>query len=270
MSVRAMAKVWELSSHSSRELLMLLAIADFADDDGRAYPAIGTLAKKCRMSSRNAMRILASLRNSGELQIGVNAGPRGCNTYRVLFAGMKREEPATPLTRASPLTRVSPLTDSSGRGDIQGRLPLTPVSPEPSGTTKEPSRGKARAKKPAIPPCPHRQIIELYDQILPEWPRVKSLGTKRQALIAKLWEFVFTEPRLKTGTPRATDAEQAIDWIRTFLTLVRSNGNLMTCAQRPPDSDKWRATFDHLCTEKGRNDVLETEPSQYESREVAL
>lgn len=34
MSVKASAQVWERSGHSGSNLLMLLAIADFADDDG--------------------------------------------------------------------------------------------------------------------------------------------------------------------------------------------------------------------------------------------
>ena len=40
MSVRTMARVWEFSSHAGTDLLMLLALADFADDDGNAYPAV--------------------------------------------------------------------------------------------------------------------------------------------------------------------------------------------------------------------------------------
>ena len=39
MSVRTMARVWELSTHGGTELLMLLAIADFADDDALHWHA---------------------------------------------------------------------------------------------------------------------------------------------------------------------------------------------------------------------------------------
>lgn len=52
MSVRTMAKVWELSANRGNDLLMLLAIADFADDDGNAYPSVQTLAHKCRMQGK--------------------------------------------------------------------------------------------------------------------------------------------------------------------------------------------------------------------------
>lgn len=84
MSVRKMADVWEHSSHSGSKLLMLLAIADFADDDGRAYPSVATLAAKCRMKLRNANVILAALRESGELQVRFGSGPRGANSYRIV------------------------------------------------------------------------------------------------------------------------------------------------------------------------------------------
>lgn len=50
MSIRTMARVWDQSQHSGSELLMLLALADFADDDGNSYPAVPTLAAKCRMT----------------------------------------------------------------------------------------------------------------------------------------------------------------------------------------------------------------------------
>lgn len=81
MSVRTMARVWAESQQSGSHLLMLLAIADFADDDGNAYPSVTTLAEKCRMKARNAQVILAALRQSGELEVRENEGPRGTNLY---------------------------------------------------------------------------------------------------------------------------------------------------------------------------------------------
>jgi len=87
MSVRTMARVWECSSHSGAELLMLVAIADFADDEGRAYPSISTLATKCRTKPRYAMVLLEALRRSGELEVHKNAGAVGqggrTNLYRI-------------------------------------------------------------------------------------------------------------------------------------------------------------------------------------------
>lgn len=90
MSVRTMARVWAESKHSGTELLMLLAIADFSDDDGRAYPSVAGLAEKCRMKPRNANYILAALQASGELRVRLNQGPKGKNLYQIVFAAMAR------------------------------------------------------------------------------------------------------------------------------------------------------------------------------------
>jgi len=88
MSVRSMARVWESSQHAGSELLMLLAIADFSDDDGNAYPAVATLAAKCRMKPRNCQYILRTLEQSGELSIRPNQGPSGSNLYRINFGAL--------------------------------------------------------------------------------------------------------------------------------------------------------------------------------------
>lgn len=129
MSVRTSATVWERSQQSGTELLMLLAIADFADDNGNAYPSVTTLATKCRTTPRHANRILAALRSSGELEIRMNKGPRGTNRYRITLSGM---------TRTSPLTNTSSLTPTPPTPDIYVPKPLTPASDEPSLNHHEP------------------------------------------------------------------------------------------------------------------------------------
>jgi len=141
MSVRTMARVWAESKHSGTHLLMLLAIADFADDDGNAYPAVGTLATKCRMTSRNANLILAALKTSGELDVRIGKGPRGCNRYGVRLDGV-------PLKPASPLKAPSPLKPASPTPEAGFPKPLKPTSDEPSLNHHEPSeRVRARKKK---------------------------------------------------------------------------------------------------------------------------
>lgn len=83
VSVRTLAAVWDHSRHAGPHLLMMLAIADFADDDGRAFPAVAKLAEKCRMKPRNAQTLLAVLRASGELEVLEGEGPRGTNLFHI-------------------------------------------------------------------------------------------------------------------------------------------------------------------------------------------
>lgn len=154
MSVRTMARVWADSKQSGTDLLMLLAIADFADDDGNAYPSVGTLAKKCRMTGRNANHILAALRASGELEVRANEGPSGTNRYRIVFQLPEEVKPASPLKSASPLKPTSSTPEAGFP------KPLKPTSDKPSLNHQEPPK-KAR-KRAAM-----TQVVP--DTMLPEW-----------------------------------------------------------------------------------------------------
>jgi hypothetical protein len=75
MSIRLMSQVWEDARiQSQAELLVLLALADHARDDGLCWLSIRTIATKARIEERSAQRILRRgvrpdrrdrLRNSG-------------------------------------------------------------------------------------------------------------------------------------------------------------------------------------------------------------
>lgn len=160
MSVRVMAAVWEHSKATGTSLLMMLALADFSDDDGSSYPSVATLATKCRMSVRNANHLLASLRDSGELKIRKNEGPKGTNRYRIVlsrpgFDGLKRSSepnPSRPLTHASaPDARFTPdgavtLKLIARGGEADSSKPLKPASDEPSLNRQEPSEREAPSR----------------------------------------------------------------------------------------------------------------------------
>ena len=134
MSIQATNWVWNNSSHKGGPLLVLLAIADHAHDDGGgAYPSIDTLAFKSRLSTRQVKRVLHELVESGELVIEPNAGPRGANLYTVTFErGEEKEEAGgdkmSPL--AGPASdddaggdKMSPLTGPAGGEEAEGDIP---------------------------------------------------------------------------------------------------------------------------------------------------
>lgn len=84
MSIKVMTLVWSKSRNRRTALLLLLAIADHAHDDGKgAHPGIPLLAKKTRQTERNVQLLLKSLEDSKELKILEGAGPHGCNAYEI-------------------------------------------------------------------------------------------------------------------------------------------------------------------------------------------
>lgn len=127
MSIRIMSHVWENGPDDRGELLVLLALADFADDKGRCWPSVTTLAKRARMTTRSVQRIIRKMQGDGKLSISIGTGRSGCNEYIL-----------TPDTGVTPDTK-SPLTPASLPPDACVIPPLTPASPEPSLNHHEPS-----------------------------------------------------------------------------------------------------------------------------------
>lgn len=178
MSVRTMARVWELSSHRGNDLLMLLAIADFADDEGNAYPSVTTLATKCRMKSRNANLILATLRESGELEVRHNEGPHGTNRYRIILPRAPLQIP-TGVQKPTPLQkRAAPPVDTCSK-------PLHVSTDEPSVNHQEPPVNIPTGKKSLC--CPVEKIVAAYHEAMPLNPRVKVLNDQRRKAITSRW-----------------------------------------------------------------------------------
>lgn len=83
---------------------MALAIADFTNDKGFAWPAIPTLAKKARLSPRQVKRALDRLQRLGELTVSKKTGPHGVNRYRILLGDKlspSQDQVVTSVTRGS-------------------------------------------------------------------------------------------------------------------------------------------------------------------------
>lgn len=92
MSVHATAWAWARpEALTPNELIVLIALADFADEDGYAWPSMATLARRCRIHRATVFRILDRLENSHGLLIPVrkrggrdlSTGQGRSNKYRL-------------------------------------------------------------------------------------------------------------------------------------------------------------------------------------------
>lgn len=124
MSIRVMSAVWEHSEAEGVELLVLLAIADCASDDGgNAWPSIATLSRKTRVSARTVQRAIRTLEARGEMVVQLNAGMRGANVYKVTTAPRQAVTPEAPAPEPTP-ANLTPVTLSPRESD--GVTPVTP------------------------------------------------------------------------------------------------------------------------------------------------
>lgn len=93
MSIKVMSNIWDQSEQKGGKLLLLLAIADHADDYAFAWPSISTLAEKIRMSERHTRRMLQELEEDCELYID----RRGYSNRYIVTVGMLPEALAEVL-----------------------------------------------------------------------------------------------------------------------------------------------------------------------------
>ena len=84
MSIEIMTAVWASSQAKGRALLLMLALADYADEKGMSYPSVSTLAKKSRMSERSVQVMLRILVDMGELAVELGGGAHRSSHYRIL------------------------------------------------------------------------------------------------------------------------------------------------------------------------------------------
>jgi hypothetical protein len=162
MSIKVMDWVWDHAEASGTELLLLLAIADNANDQGEAWPGVPTLTQKIRVTTdRDTQIVLRKLEAAGQLMIDPPRRGRKTNTYWIPFTealqnkvirrsgevkertdrrkeeAKKRLEERRRVKAFSPIKDESLFTsgvnpDSGVKGESQFTPGMTPDSPEPS------------------------------------------------------------------------------------------------------------------------------------------
>lgn len=65
MSIRIMTNVWERSDINPTQKLVLLALADWANDEGLCWPSINRLASKTGIAGRSVQRVIRQLEDLG-------------------------------------------------------------------------------------------------------------------------------------------------------------------------------------------------------------
>ena len=86
MSVAITRAIWQSSPVGGGELLVLLALADYASDDGWCWPSAATLAHRVHLSRRQVFRVLRALEERGLITLERGTGPQRSNRYRVAAA----------------------------------------------------------------------------------------------------------------------------------------------------------------------------------------
>jgi hypothetical protein len=153
-----MSDVFDYSEATGNDRLVLLAIADEADDDGtNAYPGVATLARKVRLPERTVMRCLDRLENSGELSVVRPEKPgRGkFNRYRVC---LKKDDTVSPSPKPKKGARTPRIDATTPRkGDTtqpltrDGALYARPYTLDPSSSSSASETADSPEEEDLVP-----------------------------------------------------------------------------------------------------------------------
>lgn len=172
MSIKVMNWVWEHSTAKGSELLLLLAIADTADDGGRnAFPSISTLAGKTRMSRRTVQRLVVKLETDGHLVLRREGGRRS-NSYEIVC----ENPPEAPISPRSEPVDEPPTPSPAGdnltpRQDVTGDN-LTPLR----GDNLTPQGCHSHVTPGVTQPCHPNHHVTVLEPPPPAPPTVEHGG----------------------------------------------------------------------------------------------
>jgi len=120
MSTVASAWVWKHAPHKGGTLLVLLAIADHADQQGEhSYCGVSTLGREARLSPRQVQYVLRELETAGTI-VETGTTKRGTHIYAIPAVGGKAVD--KPVDKGG--ADIAP-----GATDFTGGV--QPTSPEP-------------------------------------------------------------------------------------------------------------------------------------------
>jgi len=138
MSIKAMAWVWDHSLSAGIDRLVLLSIADAANDEGKnAWPAHETLAKKTRLHHRTIERSLFRLRGTPLKELDWDIRDGRTNVYRLTKMAFTEKQ----LKAALPPPLAPGVTPGAAPGVTPGAAPSTPplsAVPPPRSAPSDP------------------------------------------------------------------------------------------------------------------------------------
>lgn len=242
MSIRLMTMVFDRYPEGGSEMLLALALADHAHDDGtRIWPSVGELARKTRQSTRTVQRQLQKMVASGWLELVSTAtGRRGStNEYRVTASWVAGSDLAPRGDKVTPVEagevmhaeedvihtgdRLTPLEEGvrGDMGDARGDTAMsrggdTAMSSESSGTTKNRNT-----------PLPPDGGATGFEEIFAIYPKQRN-----RAKAERRWRRMSPSIALQRVMHSAIEAQRlSNDWVKDegryvpeFATWLRNQG----------------------------------------------
>lgn len=232
MSMELMVRAMKMKVGNPLRKLVLLKLADNANDQGECWPAVQYIAEQCEISKRSAQNHIQQLVKDGLVRIEERKAENGLNRSNVYHLVLNSYGADAAPYGANP----APMGASAAGGRVQELHPESvslepvtePIPPNPQTGDDADAPGK-------LPKVNYQDVADAYNEILGDrLPKVQELNEKRKRQIKRLLGELH-EPTL--------DAVKA--YFETF-------GDAAGPFYFGDNNRSWRAGFDYLL----RSDVL--------------
>lgn len=147
MSIDLMNQVWKHANLTGTKLIIMLALADMANDEGICFPSIETIAHKARVNKRNTQQHIRDLVADGYIsreENFVQSGRQTSNIYKVLpiKSGNIGSLPVSPATGEGVASDRGEDVGSDTPEGVASDIPINPHSnPHNESNPPEPPKG---------------------------------------------------------------------------------------------------------------------------------
>ena len=200
---RDLVRAHATARRSNRTVLNILA--DYADDNGEAWPGYELLAKEAGLSERTIMRCISSLIEDGDLEyVDGGLGKGNKQRFRILVKGVTlspyQEDEKVTSTNQKVTTVHEKVTSTHAKGDNGDSDTIYRTVIEPD---LEPRENRAREDQPAVPTEPPPPVPALAQADVDEFVNATNLPAQAPSPTsgAPPSRIVLDDP--PTGPPQA-------------------------------------------------------------------
>jgi hypothetical protein len=182
VSVQAITKALEVRGVSASEKLLLLVLANYADENFRCWPSQSRLADETGLTDRTIRAVLASLEGRGLLSRQPRSrrdGSQGTDIITLALDGHRKSLP--PETVSTGNRRTDHRKSTTGSPEAVSAL----TTFEPSLTVIEPSNAREPAGRKPYP--------EGFEAVWKAYPHTPGRSSKPES--AKLWSKLPPEEK---------------------------------------------------------------------------
>ena len=211
MSVAVMSWAWDQPIRPGLKIV-LLALADHADNDGKCWPGVSGVAKKCGLSCRQVVRATGELEEFGLIRAERRAGNGDGRKSNVYVLNVQSDN-MSHCGQSDILSHSGKVTSATGQSDICDSASKEEPSIEPSDIPPISPRPKTKKSKAPF--------------VLPDWVE------------AKAWD-AFEDMRKRIHKP-LTDYARSLALDK--LAMLQAQGHAPTDVLNQSTLHSWQGLF---------------------------